>query len=138
MVELLAIEKQRLLATNGIVTRTDFEVAWHRSWETMKVEHYWPHATLHRRSWRRAQKRTRREMRAAFLDEPTPFSFAAARITEAAANMCLHLEPEQVGRALLAAMSYVEIEDEDTAWRASNAANVFVSMPQVEGESLTA
>lgn len=133
MVALLAVEKKRLLSENGAVTRQDFEAAWERCWEVMVDERGWPHATIHRRAWKRAQKRTRREIRAAFLDEPTPFAFAAERVSEAASGMCLHLEPEQLGKALLAAMAYVEIEDEDTARRASAAASAFVG-----GRELTA
>lgn len=137
MVELLAAEKRRLLAANGTVTRRDFEAAWAVSWETMKCESAWAHDTSQRRAWRRAQRRTRSEMRAAFLDEPTPFSFAARRVSEAASGMCLQLAPEQLGRALLAAMAYVEIDEEEAAGRASSAAQAFVTAPN-EGEALAA
>ncbi len=138
MVELLAVEKKRLLAERGYVTSQDFSVAWDECWWTMKLERAWPHATVHRRGWRRAQERTRREMRAAFLDEPTPFALAAERLSEAAAGMCLHLEPEQVGKALLAAMAYVQIDDEDVAVRASTAAHAFVSLPPTARDQVAA
>lgn len=137
MVELLAAEKKRLIAEKGHVTRQDFEAAWASCWEAMRREHSWPHATNQRREWRRAQQRTRREMRAAFIGEPTPFSFAAGRVAEAASGMCLQLEPEQVGRALLAAMAYVEIDDVAAAERASFAAGDFI-LPSSEGDRLVA
>lgn len=136
MVALLAAEKKRLLIANGQVTRQDFEAAWDACWEAMRKEHAWAHATHTRRDVRRTQRSTRRELRAAFLDEPTPFSFAAGRLSEAAGAMCLQLDPEQLGRAMLAAMAYVEIEDEDAAVRASTAANLFVYTQLPEGESL--
>lgn len=138
MVSLLAAEKKRLLGEKGHVTRQDFETAWDVCWETMQKEHAWAHATHARRSVRRAQIATRREVRAAFLDEPTPFAFAAERIAEAAGNMCLRLEPELLGRALLAAMSYVEIDDEATAVRASDAASAFMALPSDDWESYAA
>lgn len=137
MVELLAAEKKRLIAENGEVTRQDFEAAWTACWETMKREHAWPHATADRRDWRRAQERTRREMRAAFLGEPTPFAFASSRVSEAASAMCLRLEPEQLGKAMLAAMAYVEIEDVQAAERASDAASLFITA-QPESEAMAA
>ncbi len=138
MVTLLAAEKRRLLAENGRVTRQDFETAWEACWEAMRKEHAWAHATHTRRDVRRTQRSTRRELRAAFLDEPTPFSFAAGRLSDAAGAMCLSLEPEQLGRALLAAMAYVEIKDEASAIRASDAASTFVYGHIEEGERLAA
>lgn len=127
MVELLAAEKKRLIAEKGHVTRQDFDAAWSSCWEAMRREHSWPHATDQRREWRRAQQRTRREMRAAFLGEPTPFAFAAGRMSEAASAMCLHLDPEQLGKAMLAAMAYVEIDNVAAAERASDAASLFIT-----------
>lgn len=137
MVQLLAAEKRRLIVANGHVTRRDFDEAWERCWDMMRKEHAWAHATHERRSVRRAQRSTRRELRAAFLDEPTPFAFAAQRISEAASGMCLQLEPEQLGKAMLAAMAYVEIDDEAVAIRASSAASAFVALPS-EQESVAA
>lgn len=138
MVTLLAAEKKRLLAEKGHVTRRDFEAAWDACWEVMKKEHAWKHATHARRDDRRTQRWSRREVRAAFLDEPTPFSFAAGRMTEAASAMCLRLEPDQLGRAMLAATFYVEIDDEESAIRASSAASAFVAMLFDQGEPLAA
>jgi hypothetical protein len=138
MVTLLAAEKKRLLAEKGHVTRQDFETAWDACWEVMKKEHAWAHATWDRRSWRRAQKRTKKEFKAAFVGDPTPFAFAAGRIDTAARNACLCLEPEQIGRAMLAAVSYVEIDDEETAERASTAASAFVWMTDEGQESIPA
>jgi phage/plasmid primase-like uncharacterized protein len=129
MVELLAIEKRRLLSENGQVTRQDFSDAWERSWHTMVLERGWAHATKHRRSWRRAMVATRRECRAAFLGEPSAFAFAATRLTEVAGGMCLRLEPDQVGKALLAAIAYVEVDTEQKAEMASDAASMFMALP---------
>lgn len=127
MVELLTIEKRRLLAEHGHVTRQDFEEAWERCWHVMVLERAWPHATRHRRAWRQAQDETKLECCAAFLGEPTPFSFAATRLEEAASGMCLRLPPEQLGRAILAVISYCEVDDERAAVNASNAAQRFVA-----------
>ncbi len=108
MVTLLTEEKRRLLKANGTVTSSDFRAAWDTCWEIMVLERAWAHQTSARRSSRGAMLSTRSEYRAAFLDEPTSFSFAVGRLSEAAAGMCLHLEPEQIPRALLAAIAYAE------------------------------
>ncbi len=131
MVTLLAAEKKRLLAENGHVTRQDFETAWDVCWDVMVLERAWAHNTPQRRNWRHAQQMTKAECRAAFLDVPTPFATAAARLTEVAGGMCLQLEPEQVGKALLAAITYVDLPEADLARsvRAANAAHAFVSGP---------
>jgi len=127
MVELLSVEKRHLIAEHGHVTHRDFRDAWDRSWTQMVIERAFPHATVHRRNWRRALVGTQPEFRAAFLDEPSAFSFAAARLSEAAEGMCLHLEPAQLGTAILAAVGYVEgPEDVAAAVRASDAARAFV------------
>ena len=123
MVELLTIEKRRLLDVNGGVTTSDFRAAWERCWEIIVLERGWAHATRLRRSMRQAQDETKDECRAAFLDLPTPFATAAASLTEAAGGMCLQLVPEQVGKAILAAFAYVEVEDTADAQRASRASN---------------
>lgn len=128
MVELLAMTKYWLLAENGVVTRSDFDAAWEGCWRVMVDERAWPHATKHRRAWREAQDETKEECLLAFLGVPSPFAFAAARISEVASGMCLHLQPEQIGKALLAAVAYVEIDDEQSAGRASSAANAFVGL----------
>ncbi len=108
MVELLAAEKHRLLATQGHVTRQDFEAAWTAAWEVMVLERAWAHATRFRRGSRAALASTRSEFRAAFLDEPTAFATAVERLATAADTLCMDLEPEQVPLALLAAIGYVE------------------------------
>lgn len=125
MVGLLAAEKRRLLAANGHVTRSDFEEAWDACWEVMVLERAWCHNTPLRRAWRAAQKATKNECRAAFLDLPTPFAAVANRLTTVAGGMGLDLPTEQIGRAMLAAVAYVEV-DEDRAARASDAAYEFV------------
>ncbi len=129
MVALLAAEKKRLLAENGHVTRQDFETAWEACWEVMVLERAWAHNTPQRRNWRAAQDETKAECCAAFLDVPTPFAFAAERISSAASGMCLRLAPEQLGRALLAAITYVELpsDDMELSMCAADAANAFVS-----------
>ncbi len=129
MVELLAAEKKRLIAERGEVTLDDFRRAWDECWEVMVLERGWAHATRIRRAWRAAQDETREECCAAFLDVRTPFAVAAQRLSEAAGGMCLRLEPEQVGRAMLAAMAYVEVDEDDVARtaRASDAASAFVN-----------
>lgn len=107
MVQLLALAKYWLLIENGAVTRSDFDAAWEGCWEVMVDERAWPHATRHRRAWRKAMQVTRSEMRAAFLDQPTAYAFVAERITTAADAMCVHLEPDQIPTAMLAAHAYV-------------------------------
>jgi hypothetical protein len=108
MVELLAVEKRRLLAARGHVTTQDFDAAWEACWEVMVLERAWPHATCHRRSWRAVQWSTRSEFRAAFLDEPTAFATATRKLAGAASGMCLQLEAGQYPQALLAAIAYAE------------------------------
>jgi hypothetical protein len=78
---------------------------------------------------RQAQDETKEECCAAFLGAPTPFSFAAGRLAGAASGMCLELEPEQLGKALLAAFAYVELDPDDEALsiRSSDAAYDFVT-----------
>jgi hypothetical protein len=112
MVSLLAVEKRRILSERGRVTRQDFEAAWDKCWWMMVLERSWPHASCHRRSWRIVQGATKAEFRAAFLDAPTAFSHATARLGTAASGMCLRLAPAQVPAALLAAIAYVQtVED---------------------------
>ncbi len=114
MVELLAVEKARLLAERGEVTSQDFREAWAECWWVMILERAYPHATRHRRAWRAVLQSTKPEMRAAFLDDPTAFAFAAGRLTEGAGGMCLRLSPAQVPAALLAAIAYVQtLEDRE-------------------------
>lgn len=108
MVALLAVEKRRLLAEKGHVTRRDFDAAWAACWMVMVLERSWSHNTYNRRSTRAAMLATRSEVRAAFLDEPTAFSSAIGRLSSAASGMCLQLEPEQTMQALLATIAYVE------------------------------
>jgi hypothetical protein len=112
MVTLLATEKQRLLAANGHVTRQDFEEAWRVCWEVMVLERAWAHQTPSRRNSRACLVATKSEVRAAFLDQPTAFSTVIARLSDAACGMCLQLAPGQTVEAMLAAISYVEDEDE--------------------------
>jgi hypothetical protein len=106
MVALLAVEKRRLIAANGAVTRQDFEAAWDRCWHVMVLERAWAHATRFRRGSRMAMLSTKPEFRAAFLDEPTAFAFAVERLTMAASNMCLELGTAQVPFALISAIGY--------------------------------
>lgn len=75
MVELLAERKRTLLRECGVVTAEDFEVAWEASWTQMVAERAWPHATVHRRQWRRAMEEAMMpEARACWLGQPTAFS----------------------------------------------------------------
>jgi hypothetical protein len=130
MVELLAVEKRRLLAEGRDLRNLaacEFDEIWETCWEVMVLERGWPHATKHRRAWRQAQDETKEECLLAFRDAPSPFAFAARRIAEVAEGMCLRLAPEQVGKALLAAVAYVEVDDEHAAGRASVAASIFVA-----------
>ena len=73
MVELLTIEKRRLIDEKGTVTGEDFEVAWEACWEVMVTERAWPHATEHRRAWRSAMVACKPETRACFVGESTGF-----------------------------------------------------------------
>ncbi len=108
MVELLAAEKHRLLATQGHVTTSDFRRAWEECWQVMVLERSWAHATRHRRASRMAMLATRSEARAAFIDHPAAFGFAVEQLSTAAGNLCMDLEPDQIPAALLAAIGYVE------------------------------
>lgn len=83
MVELLAVEKKRLLAERGFVTAQDFERSWERCWAIMVTERAWPHATTHRRAWRSAMLDCKPETRASFLDEPSGFSRYIGALAEA-------------------------------------------------------
>lgn len=132
MVALLTIEKRRLLAAHGTVTTTDFREAWERCWEIIVLERGWAHRTRYRRSMRQAQDETKDECRAAFLDLPTPFAEAVAGLTKAAARCHLTLEPEQAGKAVLAAICYVEIEDPDLAVSAEVAVRLFMDSAQYD------
>ena len=127
MVELLTIEKRRLLAVNGYVTTSDFRAAWERCWEIMVDERAWPHATRFRRGWRAAQFATRREMCAAFVNSPTAFSTATEQLVVAASRMGVTIHVDDLPRALLAAIAYVQGEDELEAARDHAAARVFVA-----------
>ncbi len=130
MVELLADWKRIIIEVDQRQpTVQDFRMAWDRSWEIMRMEHSWPHKTPDRRGWREAQDATRDECLAAFIGKPTAFSFAARRLSDAASSMCLRLEPEQLGKALLAAVAYVAVDDEEAACRASDAAATFITGP---------
>ncbi len=94
----------------------------------MVDERGWAHATKHRRNMRRSMRSMRGECRAAFLDRPTAFSFAAGRLSEAADGMCLRLEPTQLTAAMLSALAYVSTErDESDAALAAQQA--FAAMP---------
>lgn len=84
MVQLLAIEKRRLLDVQGFVTDADFEVAWDACWAVMVTERAWPHATAHRRAWRKAMREALRpEARACFLGQPSGFQRWAGALAEA-------------------------------------------------------
>jgi hypothetical protein len=111
MVELLSMEKSRLIAENGTVTSHDFDAAWQLAWQVMVAERAWPHATKHRRAWRAAMLATRSEARAAFLGEPTAFAHVAERLSVAAAGMCVTIEAAQIPKTLLAAIALVETAD---------------------------
>lgn len=130
MVGLLSVEKRRLLAANGTVTRRDFDEAWERCWDAMVIERAWAHRSRYRRNVRREMMAFRGEYRAAFMDSKTSFSFAAHRLQEVAAGMCHTIPMEQVGAAILAAAAYVEITDEAAAMRASTAASTFIDLPR--------
>lgn len=109
MMDLLVVEKQRTIDARGAVTLADFEAAWQTSWDTMICEHAWPHATQHRRGWRRAMIATRSEARAAWLDQPTAFAVAVGRLTALAGAP---LEPDRVTKALLALIEFTAIPDD--------------------------
>lgn len=110
MAGLLEAEKRRLIAAKGHTTVADFRRAWDASWAVMVDERSWQHATRYRRSSRVAMLSTRSQYRAAFVDLPTAFADAIGSLSIAASGMCLHLEPEQTAHALLAAISYVELD----------------------------
>jgi len=74
MVELLTIEKRKVLAMGRRPIANDFERAWEQCWKQMVREKAWPHSTEHRKQWREAMKETKHEMRAAFLDLPPTLS----------------------------------------------------------------
>ena len=132
MVTLLSIEKRRLIAEGrdpSSMSVSDFNEVWERCWKILVDERGWAHATRLRRSMRQSQDETKEECCAAFLDRPTPFAFAAGRLSEAASGMCLELCSEQLGKALLAAFTYVELDpaDEARAIRSADAAHDFVT-----------
>jgi len=114
MVQLLAIEKARLISEKGYVTSQDFREAWQTCWWEMVLEKSWAHATRFRRGSRIAMLTTRHEYRTAFVDQPTAFAYATARLGQAADGMCLRLTPAEIPAALLAAIAYVQtLEDRD-------------------------
>lgn len=113
MTALLIEEKRRLLADQGYVTLDDFNQAWQTSWHVMILEHAWPHATQHRRGWRRAMIATRSEARAAWLGEPTSFAAAVQRLTDLAG---MPLDPPRVTKALLALIEYTAIPDDERTY----------------------
>lgn len=104
MVELLAAEKRRLLAENGMLTGEDFETAWCECWMVMVSERAWPHATEHRRHWRVAMIATKSEMRAAFLGQPTSFATLATGFTVAARRLRVELTAEDLPTVILGAI----------------------------------
>lgn len=74
MVQLLIFEKRAVLQTHGQVTEDDFARAWETCWAIMVTERAWPHATAHRRAWRKAMvEALMPEARACFLGHPTGF-----------------------------------------------------------------
>lgn len=83
MLELLAVEKRRLLVTNGYVTEADFEVCWEMCWQVMVTERAWPHATAHRRSWRAAMLAAKPEYGACWVGVETGFSRYIGALAEA-------------------------------------------------------
>ena len=115
MVELLAVEKRRLLAEKGQLTSADFRLAWDACWGIMVLERSWAHNSYLRRSVRGAMLATKPEVRAAFLDERTAFADAVAGLSGVAARLCLRLDPAQIPHALLAAIAHVEHEGADHA-----------------------
>lgn len=130
MVELLADWKRILLDVDQReLTMEDFRRAWERCWEIIVLEHGWAHATRLRRSMRQVQDETREECCAAFLDLPTPFAAAAARMDEIATSAGVTLAPAQLGRALLASIVLVELpEGDDRADAAALAAREFMGL----------
>jgi len=84
MIELLVSEKRRVLDEKGYVTEEDFLLAWDASWAIMVTERAWPHATTHRRDWRRAMNQALKpEACACFLGRPTGFFKWAEALAEA-------------------------------------------------------
>lgn len=114
MVQLLLAEKRRMLADGRTLTRRDFEAAWDACWEVMVGERAWPHATEHRRYWRMMMASTKNETRAAFLDQPTPFSTLAASLTAAARRFRIDLSPEELPMVFIRAIQAgYSVSDED-------------------------
>lgn len=144
MAELLAIHKAILLAGGVKPTAAIFYGprvrrpkhglgsqgigAWGRAWDVMVEESAWKHKTIQRRDARYGMEETITEWCAAFVGAPSPFSFVAERLSTAASSMCLRLEPWQLGRAMIAAVNYVEIEDPHRALAASAAARKFTAL----------
>lgn len=84
MVELLGLEKKRLLSKGIVIVDADFDLAWEVCWGIMVTERAWPHATAHRRAWRRAMEEAMKpEARACFLDIPTGFHRYVGALAEA-------------------------------------------------------
>jgi hypothetical protein len=83
MVELLTIEKRALLALGVELTDEHFELAWQAAWTLMVHERAFPHATIHRRSWRAALIGTKPEMCACFVGRETGFARYLAALAEA-------------------------------------------------------
>jgi hypothetical protein len=99
MVELLAVEKRRLLAEHGRVTVEDFEVAWVECWAVMRSERAWPHATVHRRAWRKAMNEALKpEARACFLGEPTGFQRYIGALADAMDESVFAGESDMAGQ----------------------------------------
>lgn len=106
MAELLADARRELLAIDVVLDEADFDRAWDESWDRMRSERAWPHATEHRRQWRVAMVATRSEMRAAFLGRPTMFGDLANSLMSAAARQGVVLEPEQLPKVILGAIAF--------------------------------
>jgi hypothetical protein len=130
MAMLLAAEKRRMLADGHDLTVRDFEAAWAACWAVMVHERAWPHATVHRRSWRQVQAETKAEFCAAFIDSPTAFERAASRLAKVADDCGEHLDPVKLSKALIAAMVLVELpeNDADTIDAAALAAREFIGL----------
>jgi hypothetical protein len=133
VVELLKVEKRRLLAENGVCTHDDFRAAWEACEKVIIGERAFPHATVHRRRWWAALVSARPDYQAAFCDERTPFAVAAARFDEVAGGMCLNLTPQEIGRAMLASFALVADDedggfDEDATSGAIDAAGAFMAL----------
>ncbi len=137
MVELLAAEKKRLIDEGrapSTLSVCDFNAVWERCWEVIVLERGWAHATRLRRSMRQSQDETKEECCAAFLGKPTPFGVVATRLAEIAERCGVDLAPEQVGRALLASIVFVDLHqgDVERTDAAATAARQFMGLERSE------